>query len=364
LDLRVFFTWSQSEAGQQFDGGFGQSVTWDIPLRDGYAQEFVPNTATDPGLHRFGGLRNPELATRIEHWGADAVLVYGWNHASHLQAMRHFKGRLPVLFRGDSTLLDPQPALRKFLRHALLRWVYRDVDLALAVGQNSRDYFRWCGLTERQVAIAPHCIDNARFAAAEEPALAQARAWRNALAGDDAAIAVVFAGKLQPKKDPGLLIEAVRGLQGGVKVYLFGSGELEGELRAKAAGHPDFAFLPFANQSQMPAVYRTGDLFVLPSRGPGETWGLALNEAMACGRAVIASDRVGGARDLIEHGRNGWVFPAGDVRALRAVLREARNLGRTGLAEMGARAQAHIAGWSVQASATAMARAVQGLLER
>ena len=57
----------------------------------------------------------------------------------------------------------------------------------------------------------------------------------------------------------------------------------------------------------MPIIYRMADVFVLPSKGPGETWGLAVNEAMASGRPVIVSDKCGAAADLIEEGVNGFV---------------------------------------------------------
>jgi glycosyltransferase involved in cell wall biosynthesis len=66
-----------------------------------------------------------------------------------------------------------------------------------------------------------------------------------------------------------------------------------------------------------------GDLFVLPSFGSGETWGLAINEAMCMGRPVIVSDHVGCAKDLVQPGRNGLVFPAGNVPALAAALQDA-----------------------------------------
>src|SRR5437868_4078106 len=98
---RVFFTWSQTQAGAVADPGFGRVVRWDIPLLDGYEFEFVPNVANRPGTERFWGLRNPGLVGAIENWGARAVLVFGWNSHAHLGAMRYFKGRVPVLFRGD-----------------------------------------------------------------------------------------------------------------------------------------------------------------------------------------------------------------------------------------------------------------------
>jgi glycosyltransferase involved in cell wall biosynthesis len=66
----------------------------------------------------------------------------------------------------------------------------------------------------------------------------------------------------------------------------------------------------------MPVLYRLADVFVLPSKGPNETWGLAVNEAMACEKAVLVSDKVGGAIDLVENGKNGYVFEAGNLEEL------------------------------------------------
>ena len=108
IDLRVFYTWSQAADKKLFDVGFGTTLEWDIPLQDGYAHQFVLNVAERFEPEEFRGLQNPSLIAEIEAWGAEALLVYGWCHQSHLQALRHFKGRIPVLFRGDSTLLDQQ----------------------------------------------------------------------------------------------------------------------------------------------------------------------------------------------------------------------------------------------------------------
>jgi glycosyltransferase involved in cell wall biosynthesis len=61
----------------------------------------------------------------------------------------------------------------------------------------------------------------------------------------------------------------------------------------------------------MPVVYRLGDIFVLPSIGPGETWGLAVNEAMACKRPAVVSTKCGCAPDLVTEKNTGWVFEPG-----------------------------------------------------
>jgi hypothetical protein len=51
--------------------------------------------------------------------------------------MRYFKGKVPVYFRGDSTLLDNTPGLRKSYRWLFLNWVYSFVDHAFYTGTNN-----------------------------------------------------------------------------------------------------------------------------------------------------------------------------------------------------------------------------------
>jgi glycosyltransferase involved in cell wall biosynthesis len=356
--VKVFYTWSQAAGGSVADPGFGRAITWDIPLLEGYEFEFVPNVARRPGTEHFWGLRNPTLTRAVESWKPDAVLVFVWNNAAHLAAMRYFKGRIPVFFRGDSTLLDHASWWRTAARRVFLSWVYRHIDVALAVGSNNRDYFRWCGVPAERIAFAPHAIDAQRFSAGGADHDAQVARWRRELSIPSGARTIVYAGKLIAKKDPLLLLEAF--IRAGVPGHLVfvGEGTLEPELRARAAGRTDVHFLPFQNQQAMPAVYRLGDVFVLPSRGPGETWGLALNEAMAARRPVIASSKVGGARDLITADVNGWMFESGNLPQLTAVVGAALTCGAQTLSEMGAAAERESARWSVEAAARGIESAI------
>jgi glycosyltransferase involved in cell wall biosynthesis len=348
---RVFYTWSQTAGGETFDPDFGERFAWDIPLLDGYDYEFVENMAKDPKGSDFFGVKTPGLARAVREWGADAVLVFGWGVYAHLRALVDFKGALPVLFRGDSTLLDPIGPLRKVARRLFLRWVYSHVDVAIAVGQNSRDYFRWCGLPSERIVVAPHSIDTLRFGdpAGEQGARATRR--RSELGIPAESIVFEFAGKFTDKKDPMLLLNAFMQLESSAHLVFVGSGELEGKLRDAARDTPTIHFLPFQNQSEMPSAYRLADLFVLPSRGPGETWGLAMNEAMASGRAVIAASRAGGARDLIRTGETGWIFESENLAGLVNLLKVALALGRDSLLGMGTSAQKYIAQWSTYEAA-------------
>lgn len=362
VELRVFYTWSQSADGIVFDPQFGHRRCWDVPLLDGYCFEFVPNVAREPGSHHFQGVVNPTLSARIAAWRADAVLVQGWNLQSHLATMRHFHGRIPVLFRGDSTVVDPVPPLRRALRRAWLQWVYRHIDVALAVGSHSRDYFLWAGVPDERIVVAPHTIDTLRFIDPGGAADARAAQWREELGIPPDCRVALFAAKLMPVKDPLLLLEAFDAVaDSGARLVFAGSGELEAVLRRRIQGHPRAMLLPFQNQSAMPALYRVGDVFVLPSRGP-ETWGLAVNEALASGRPVISGSRVGATRDLISHGLNGWQFESRDCASLAAALRAALSLDRAALAAMGQIGRATIAVWTAEAVAGLIAETVRRLV--
>jgi glycosyltransferase involved in cell wall biosynthesis len=77
----------------------------------------------------------------------------------------------------------------------------------------------------------------------------------------------------------------------------------------------------FVNQSRMPEVYASADVIVLPSEG-SETWGLVVNEAMACGVPAVVSDAVGCGPDLVVPGQTGAVFPLADVDGLAGALRD------------------------------------------
>jgi glycosyltransferase involved in cell wall biosynthesis len=358
---RVFYTWSQSESGNVFDPGFKSNRKWDIPLLDGYEFEFVPNLAKNPGTHHFSGIDNPSLHQRIAEWGAQAVLVYAWNLKTHLQALRYFHGKIPVFFRGDSTLLNRNSRLRSAARHLFLRWVYRHVDVAVAVGSNNRDYFDWCGIPQERIRWAPHSIDNNRFDDVRGEYEQQAAQWRRELSVAAEDTVIVFAGKFIREKNVDLLLQAFLAIDSKAHLVLFGNGPLEEQLRSMAGGHARVHFMPFQNQSLMPSVYRLGDILILPSRS--ETWGLAVNEAMACKRAVIVSSQVGAARDLVQHGVNGWVFQAEQLPDLTRVLAEALRTPGHKVRSMGECAYKLIQSWSAEESASKIAEVVSGYVE-
>lgn len=321
ITIKVFYTWSQAEEGPKYDPDFKKVIEWDIPLLEGYNYTFVPNVANEPGSHHFKGIDNPSLNKAIVDWKPDAVLVIGWSYKSHLACLRYFKGKLPVLFRGDSTLLDETGGIKTFLRRLWLTWVYRHVDKALYVGTNNKAYFIKHGLKEGQLVAAYHAIDNDRFA---EPTSEQTEAiegYKRNLGIKENDFVVLFAGKFEEKKNPFFVLELAKTISDPQIVFLLvGNGPLEEALKKEAEKDSRIKFLPFQNQSLMPAVYRLSDVFILPSKGPGETWGLAANEAMASGLPVMLSTKTGGAVDLIKG--NGLLFSLEEIEKAACYIQE------------------------------------------
>ena len=129
---------------------------------------------------------------------------------------------------------------------------------------------------------------------------------------------ILFCAKLQPWKRPLDLLRAFAQADHANALLVYaGEGpqrpELERETAALGVGER-VRFLGFKNQSELPAVYTAADLMVLPSEY--EPFAVVVNEASCCSCPVVASDRVGAARDLIAPVDPTLIYPCGDVSAL------------------------------------------------
>lgn len=295
VELKVFYTAKKRES---FDPGFRQEIVWDIPLLEGYNYTFNEQKPVIENLVEF----NPNY-----------ILIYGWASSSHIQILMYFKNKIPILFRGDSNLLGNVPWYRKPLKEYALKWVYAHVKTALYTGTTNKEYFRKYGLKESQLIFAPHAVDNKRFSS-HEPSLSV----RASLGLKQNDLLVLFAGKFSRNKNPILLLHAfLKANIPNTHLLFIGSGITEGNLRNAARRWNNIHVLPFQNQKDIPAFYKAADLFCLPSNH--ETWGLSINEAMACGKAVLVSDKCGAAVDLVTH-QNGGTFKHQDVNDLKHKL--------------------------------------------
>ena len=242
--------------------------------------------------------------------------MLGWHFKSYLQAWWACRRNgLPILCRGDSQLAGrrslPVRALKRLVYPAFLG----SFDAHLAVGSRNRDYLLHYGVDPERIGSAPHCVDNAWWRERSRLAEPSREALRRRWGVGPRVLVATFVGKLTPTKRPGDLLAAVERADGAVHAVLVGDGPLRRELErsAGARGVPA-TFLGFRNQTELPEIYAASDAVVLPSGR--ESWGLVVNEALACRRWTVVSDAAGAADDLVDEGRTGFVVPAGAVSAL------------------------------------------------
>jgi glycosyltransferase involved in cell wall biosynthesis len=319
--------------------GFGVPFQWDVPLLEGYRWRVLETRL-------IGGTRVlRQVRRQVQALEAEVLLLTGWQTLPLVQLLRAARREgVPVLMRGESSGLKRRGLLVRGLHTALLR----QVDAFLVIGAANRDFYTSYGVAPSRMFDAPYFVDNARFARDVERDIDLRNEFRARHSIPVGAVCFLFAGKFERKKHPEHLLEALARLRRRdpgcpAHVLLVGEGTLSNQLRAMARsqGLPA-TFIGFLNQSEIARAYVASDALVLPS-DYGETWGLVVNEAMACGRPALVSDRVGCGPDLIVPGVTGERYPFGDVDALASVLEDwARSLGRLG--EMGRAAQQRVLG--------------------
>ncbi len=362
LDFQVAYCGMRgAEAGH--DPEFGHSVKWDVPLLDGYAWTHVPNHGS--GTESFFGLRNPGLWKLIRSGRFDAVLCYvGYLRATFWISFLAAKAtRTAFLFGTDTITLAPLDGRmwKRPIKRFAWPFLFRLADQVIVPSSGTRELMLSLGIPEERVTLTPNIVENdwwiTQSAGVDRAAVRQS--W-GATADD---MIVLFCAKLQPWKRPLDLLRAFAAAKLPRAFLVFaGEGPLRPELESAGASlgiAERVRFLGFVNQRQLPAIYSGADLLVLPSEY--DAFGLVINEAMLCGCPVVASDRVGAVRDLIESGRTGFVYRCGDVSELASLLRRVSTHDPP-LSELGRAARARMQSWSprenIEATVNAITKAV------
>lgn len=316
-DIAVFFA-HRATPEQQAKAGFGVPFDWDVDLLSGYAHRFLENRAARPGVDRFQAADAPQISEIIAEGRFDAFLVLGWHLRAYWQAIRACHGHaVPVLVRGESQLATSRSLVKRSAKQLSHRWIVRQFDALLYIGQRNREYLDHYGVRQDRLFFSPYVVDNAWFSARAAEARIADRRMRLGIRATEKVM--LFVGKLIPKKRPVDLVEALGRLrtQGlAARLVVIGSGPLRDAVLQAAAEHRvRVDIIGFQNQTELPQWYALADLLALPSDG-GETWGLVVNEAMACGTPAVVSDAVGCGPDLVDPGKTGAVYPLGDVAGL------------------------------------------------
>jgi len=215
------------------------------------------------------------------------------------------------------------------LQRAWRRWLLARADAVVGMGVQAREVLEALGAPPDRLFDAPNAHDRDTW----ERALARIDPAHHATTlriglGCRSRVALVV-GRLVPSKGIGPLLDAWEALPHALRdawtLLFVGSGPCEAEIDRVRARHEPGAIvrLPAVQPEEVVDFYAAADLLVFPTLW--EPWGLVVNEAFACGLPVLCSRLAGCADDLIEDGRNGWLFdptrPDDFARALADALR-------------------------------------------
>lgn len=162
--------------------------------------------------------------------------------------------------------------------------------------------------------VIPLGVDTARFDHVDAAAV-------EALRRQHGPRLVLFVGRLRYYKGVDVLIRAMTRVEGTLLVA--GDGSEGPRLRALAQElslGERVRFLGDVEDTALPALYHAAGVAVLPSIQRGEAFGLALVEAMACGRPVVSTELGTGTSWVNQDGVTGLVVPRGNPVALAAAL--------------------------------------------
>lgn len=196
----------------------------------------------------------------------------------------------------------------------------------LAIGSNNLDYYKKYGIDNKKISIVPYAVDNDFFKIQISKSNNFVNEYRRLL-DDPKKLIILFASKLEKRKRADLLIHAFQNMlskwrfeKSFPELIIIGDGVEIENLRemVKESFRLNIKFLGFKNQTELPNYYALADIFVLPSEQ--EPWGLVVNEAMNANCAIIVSDEVGAARDLIVNLKTGLIFNAGSNEDLEKKL--------------------------------------------
>jgi len=301
--------------------GFEQNFSWDIPLLKGYNYRIARSFEGKGLFAGFMGVRVKRPWKEIKQIKSkdkpDAVLLTGWHFWGMVQIFLALKiSNFPIILRMDSNSLRQRNFILQYVYSLFFSWV----DICLSVGKHNRDFCIKSGMQDKRIIRSPHVVNNEFFYTKALEARRNYMKLRNYWEVPAEAFCFIYAGKLQSKKRPLDLLHAFTNAcsktDKEMHLLIVGSGPLGDQCKNYALEYKlSITFVGFLNQTAMPKAYAISDCIILPS-DVGETWGLVINEAMACGLPAIVSDNVGSAPDLIIDGTTGLQYACGDSNML------------------------------------------------
>ncbi len=248
---------------------------------------------------------------------------------------------------------------RGFIVSTTKKIIHRNVDAAFIPAPSHASYYLAMGFPPERIFYGVDVVDNDFFSTGAELARGQADALRNALNLPQKYF--LFVGRFITRKGITTLLEAYQQYaqlahRDAWGLVLVGEGDERRRHEEAMREYPGVRFVGSQFGEQLCWYYGLASAFILPS--VVETWGLVANEALASQLPVIISKGCGAARTLVEEGKNGWSFDAGDSAALSQHMLELTRMPSDRLRAMGLRSKEIIAKWSLATFADSVVSAV------
>lgn len=250
------------------------------------------------------------------------VHLAGWSPALMPAVMllaRH--GRIPVTVETDTPLAVDLPLWKRVVKRLFYPPLFILPQVFFPGGKRQAAYLRHYGVAEERIVPANMTVDVAAISRHADGIDAARRAKiRQDLGLSVEAVLYLYVGRMEPHKGLQELIEAFGRLPsaGPAALLLVGEGALHDVLTEAVAIDPRIRWTGRLSGAALLDAYAAADVFVLASRF--EPWGLVVNEAMAAGLPVIATERVGCVEDLVIEGETGKVVQAESASALAAAM--------------------------------------------
>jgi len=270
---------------------------------------------------KYNGLLNWGLASALRCAAPDAIICGGYNYVSSWHALRWAKrNRVPFLLWSESTSDDRRS--RHTLLELLKRKFLENCDAFVVPGRSARRDLEHFGLPPEKIFVAPNAVDTALFSASGSVVQQQPTRLRAQLALPEKYF--LFVGRFVRAKGVLDLLEAYALLAPTLReqfsLVFVGDGPMRSEIESRAREiYPGTVhFAGFVHRDDLPTYYTLAECLVLPTHS--DTWGMVVNEAMACGLPVICTDVAGCAADLVR--ANGRIVSAGNIGELSVAMEE------------------------------------------
>jgi glycosyltransferase involved in cell wall biosynthesis len=307
---------------------------------------------------RYNALLNRGLGRALVEAVPDVILCGGYNYIASWQALFWARAhKIPFVLWSESNMQDIRRgyALVEFLKSEFLR---RCIGFVVP-GRSASEYLRVHKVEEAVIFIAPNAVDNDLFSAAAAVARQNETRCRAELGLPERYF--LFVGRLVREKGVFELLSAYAKLDELMRrqfgLVFVGEGSSRQQLEEEAASISPgvIRFAGFAQREQLGTYYALAEMLILPTYT--DTWGLVVNEAMACGLPIVCSRVAGCAADLVREDWNGLLVPPRDVSLLANAMQHLATQPDL-CAVMAANSMQQISYYSPEAWSEGVARAV------